>query len=150
MEKIARVLKDVQSESAKSAGIAAAMEQSKGISKAAEAMSNSIKMRPSVFPEIKPVAPLFPRVPEFDMSDLTSAIDELEEIDWTNTPDARAARAAEKTAEHLEVLVEEAVDGRIRSLEAERREVVMLRWTVAGVVLAAIAAVASIIAIAVG
>lgn len=66
----------------------------------------------------------------------------LPQIDIANSPPFRAAAAAERTAEQLGVLVDAA-------LGAERRETTMLRWTKAGVVLAAIAALASVIAIVV-
>jgi hypothetical protein len=69
-------------------------------------------------------------------------------IDIDSMPDMRAARAAERTSQHLEVLVDTALEAEKRSAKTDRREVVMLRWTIAGVVLAAIAAVASVIAIA--
>lgn len=57
-----------------------------------------------------------------------------------NMPEMRAARAAETTAEAMLRLLDEAA-------RAEQREVTMLRWNRAGVVLAAIAAVASVAAI---
>lgn len=60
--------------------------------------------------------------------------------DLANMPDARAARASEKTAEYMGVLVDAARD-------TERRETTMLRWTVASVVLAAIAAITGVISI---
>ena len=64
----------------------------------------------------------------------------IEIPDMTNGPDFRAARAAEQTADAVARLVAEAE-------QAEQRETTMLWWTIAGVVLAGIAAIASVIAI---
>jgi hypothetical protein len=86
-------------------------------------------------------------VPQMPVDPITPA---FELPDPRTMPDYRAAKAAEQTAEHLEVLVSEAIENRARAEEVERREKVMLFWTKAGVVLAAIAAVASIIAILMG
>lgn len=68
-------------------------------------------------------------------------------------PDHRAAAASEATAERLEILVNAALnaaeESKIRDQIVDKREALVLRWTIAGVVLAAIAAVASIVAIVV-
>ena len=72
-------------------------------------------------------------------------------------PQARRTRAAEDTVEAFKVLTDaayvaqaQAVAADKRAVAADRRETVMLRWTVAGVLLAAIAAVASIITVFLG
>jgi hypothetical protein len=90
------------------------------------------------------------RVPHFD----PIQIPEMPEIDLSNTPDQRAARAAEETADYMGLLVEaariaelRAAEAEARADEAERRENTMLGWTQAGVVFAAIAAVVGVIAI---
>jgi hypothetical protein len=82
-----------------------------------------------------PKMPEVPIMPSYDIPDPKTM------------PAYRAAHAAEQTAEHMKVLVDEAVENRVRAAETERRETVMLRWTIAGVSLAAIAAIASIVAI---
>ncbi len=101
------------------------------------------------------------------MEAASGAVKMPEPIDYSflaDSPERRAARASEQTAELLEALVSSAVasDARAveaercavqaeeRAIETERREQVMLRWTIASVILAAIAAAASIVTIVIG
>jgi hypothetical protein len=117
----------------KAAEVIAAAQASTGTSKAAEI-----------------VAAMQKSVPTHDQSSFVRGLLEENRVRWENMPEARRTRAAEETVDALRVLVDDAIAAKERAAATDRRETVMLRWTIAGVVLAAIAAVASIIAILVG
>ncbi|GAA5122694.1 hypothetical protein GCM10023339_41460 [Alloalcanivorax gelatiniphagus] len=99
--------------------------------------------------------------PTFDTIDLTSKYAEtsrlIDQIDWSNTPEARAAKAGEKTAELLEALVESAVESDTRAADAERRAVEaedrenrMLELTIANTRISKVAAISGVIGVLVG
>lgn len=87
---------------------------------------------------------LGPRIEIPDMSGVQAAMDAAQEAGqerWDR--EVAAAEASVTTADGIAALVK-------ASNDVEQRERTMLRWTIAGVVLAGIAAIASIIAIMIG
>jgi hypothetical protein len=123
---------------------------SPGLTKVAEAFTAAQEAAVGTSKAAEIVAAMQKSVPTHDSSSFVREMTEANQIRWENMPEARRTRAAEDTAEALKILVDEAIDAKERAAATDRRETVMLRWTIAGVVLAAIAAVASIIAILIG
>jgi hypothetical protein len=85
------------------------------------------------------------------------AVSPMVDFDFTNTPEMRAARAAEQTAELIEALVEASVtadarafEAEARAVEVEARENKMLELTITNTKISKIAAISGVVGVLVG